>query len=578
MSPVAASPWSSWIERRAGLLAGAVLLGAVAAIVSTWPRVSATWDERAHIESGLEWLERGSYSISLENPPLSRLPLAVGPYLRGYRLDEESGGRPITDLIDSEDRWALGLARVGVLPFFVLAGLMVFVWARRLHGSRAALAATGLYACAPPVLAHAGVATTDMPFTAVFLVLVYAWTRWLDRPAPGRTALLGVALGTGLATKFTSLAIFPAALLIVLLRRAAGAPLPSVREIARRLPLLGIAAFGVIWAAYRFALSPPLALDDAQAKRLLISVHECAPAESIRGVLVALAKIPMPAPRFFEGWMALCAHEARGHVAYLLGSTSPHGFVAYYPVALVVKSPIGFLALGLGGVVLLLRRGLPRSAPALAPAAAAAALVLTCMVGGINMGVRHVLPFYPLVAIPAGMALVELWDGRRRIWRKAAIAVAAWVIATPVLHRAYLSYFNELGAPWADRILLDSDLDWGQDLGRLEDELAARHVGQVWLAYNGTARLCGHRLPPFQWLPPRMPVTGWVAISKMYRYGVMGRHFRDVCEPHREYWVAARADDYAWLDAYQPVATIGSSILLYQIPASGTAASHGAAP
>jgi hypothetical protein len=114
-----------------------------------------------------------------------------------------------------------------------------------------------------------------------------------------------------------------------------------------------------------------------------------------------------------------------------------------------------------------------------------------------------------------------------------------------------MPYFNQLAGRQPERVLLDSDLDWGQDLGRLADTLRARGVPQLWIAYHGTVDLSRQWLPPYTELPPDQPVTGWIAAS-LFRLALGSP--------------GGPIDAYAWLRPYQPVARVGHSILLYYIP------------
>jgi hypothetical protein len=95
--------------------------------------------------------------------------------------------------------------------------------------------------------------------------------------------------------------------------------------------------------------------------------------------------------------------------------------------------------------------------------------------------------------------------------------------------------------------LVDSDLDWGgQDLRRLEQVLAARHVPQLSIGYKGTADLSLEALPPYSLLKPNQPVRGWVAITMLT--------------------LQENQAGYGWLRQYQPVQRVGKSIDLYYIP------------
>ena len=133
----------------------------------------------------------------------------------------------------------------------------------------------------------------------------------------------------------------------------------------------------------------------------------------------------------------------------------------------------------------------------------------------------------------------------------------------------YFPWFNALAGRQPERIVLDSDADWGQDLFRLEKELAQRHIESIHIAYFGASEVCNHSLPRMIWLRPRHPVKGWIAISLMSRHGLDGGYFRNDDPCDRSQMVQEFLPDttqYARLDAYQPVARIGASILLYYVP------------
>src|SRR5580692_8905440 len=128
--------------RLSALAATALVLLSAARVASTWHQLSETSDEPAHVRSGLEWLGQGTYRFSTVDPPLSRLPVAVGPYLAGYRFAPPGVAPPhgrSVDELDSDDPGPLSLARAGVLPMFALAAAVVWLWARRAAGPLVAL-------------------------------------------------------------------------------------------------------------------------------------------------------------------------------------------------------------------------------------------------------------------------------------------------------------------------------------------------------------------------------------------------------------------------------------------------------
>jgi hypothetical protein len=199
---------------------------------------------------------------------------------------------------------------------------------------------------------------------------------------------------------------------------------------------------------------------------------------------------------------------------------------------------------------------------ALAPLAVVVAiLVFASAVSRINIGIRHILIVYPFLALGAAYLTVRAWRALRSpgtfpgaaagnlqtTAAAAALLVAlAWQLsALWSAYPDYLPYFNEAVAH-PERVLVDSDLDWGQDLHRLEVRAAQLHIGHLNLAYRGTADLRREPLPPLHILAPRERVTGWVAVSQLAR--------------------TRNRTDYAWLDAYRPVERVGKTIDLYYLP------------
>src|SRR5271169_611950 len=111
----------------------------------------------------------------------------------------------------------LTLMRLGILPFFLLAAAVVYLWARRHFGNAVAAVATGLFTLLPPVLAHAGLATTDMPLTGCLAAAFFALMLWAEAPTWQHSLLLGLATALAVVSKFTALGYLPVAAVFALL-------------------------------------------------------------------------------------------------------------------------------------------------------------------------------------------------------------------------------------------------------------------------------------------------------------------------------------------------------------------------
>ncbi|HVZ74128.1 MAG TPA: glycosyltransferase family 39 protein [Polyangia bacterium] len=593
----------------------AVIVGAaLAATAATHHVFSTTADEPLHVTAGLEFWD-GSYSVGaggpgarpspsrvaiVIDPPIAQAAAAVGPYfvqgLRSHWRDERSWSPTSTagprDVLYQGAGVETNLvsARRGILPFLALALVMTWALGRRIFGDAAGVGAAAALACVPAVLGHAGLATADVAFISMYTLCAFTFLWWLDglegrslaaRPPWRRTLVLGLAYGLALASKGSMLMFPPGAMVVAFLREreieAAGAARPLWRSLVALLApwrqyaaMLGLTAL-VVWAAFLFSWASPA--DEAGRELFGTLVNRCAESDGGRALLTRVLSHAWPAPGFVENMLVLCGQHGGGDAtAYLLGTITQQRVPLFFPITLSLKTPLPFAALALVGVVVALRRRDQPQWRALLPFILALVALVVVIPVRINVGVRHVLHLFPMLAVYVGAGVVALWNSARRrpVARATAVGLGAWLVSTPARAAPdYMAWFNGLAGRHPENFLLDSDLDWGQDLFRLEHELAARHVDHVSIAYFGGADLCRARLPGGRWLRPYERATGWIAVSEMYRKGVMGFYYRngDYCD--RGQLVREAPPDpnqFAWLDGYTPVARVGKSILLYDVP------------
>jgi hypothetical protein len=161
----------------------------------------------------------------------------------------------------------------------------------------------------------------------------------------------------------------------------------------------------------------------------------------------------------FQGIDDLRMHNYDGHLSYLFGELSTRGWWYFFPVVLVFKTPLPFLVLALASCIWLRRA--PREH--WIPLACAAAILISVLPSSINIGVRHILPIYPLLTIPAGLAAARLIESASRAPRiLGGFLILAQIAVSAAAHPNYIAYFNELALGKPERIRVDSDLDWGQ--------------------------------------------------------------------------------------------------------------------
>ncbi|HOL69931.1 MAG TPA: glycosyl transferase [Bryobacteraceae bacterium] len=395
-------PFELWLKRHPRSITAALIAIACIWIAATYTVFNHTVDEPVHIAAGMEWLDKGVYRYEAQHPPLARVMSAVGPCLLGIRSQGKEAQHEGTGILYSGGRYDRNLAasRAGILPFFIVASVTVYVWANWAFGPPVAVMAVLLFTSLPPVLAHAGLSTTDMALTAFLGAAFLSALLWAERPSLKRSVVFGVTAALAALSKLSFLAFFPvcaAASLVcyfaihrATLRQRLRALAANWFPYTRGLAVAVVVAALVIWAGYRFSFAY----------------------SSFVGARV-------PAPELFAGIQEVINHNKEGHVTYLLGERSESGFWYYYPVVLAVKTPLAFHALLFAGIVACARKKLAGLwFPALA---FPAGILLVGLFSRINIGVRHILPVYIGFAIVAAGGLAYLLDlARRAAWAKAA--------------------------------------------------------------------------------------------------------------------------------------------------------------
>jgi hypothetical protein len=552
-----------------------VIIG-IARIVSTYPEFTQTMDEPVHIACGMQLLQDHVYDLEFLHPPLSRIAVALGPWLAGLRMPEEGepSQRGNAILNENGNYWRnLALARMGTLPFFVLACAAVWFWSDRLGGKRAALFALVSFTLLPPILAHAGLATTDMAITATLTFALYRFAVWIEQPGWGAAAWVGAGVGLAVLSKFSALLFFPcgvAALLVTGFAADRGTALKRLRipTLAAQLLIFTAVTYLVICAGYFFTgvpMEPRVYRPHTKIDR------EFSRHPAVRALVYAIVETPVPAAQAMRGAADVRNHNRGGHTEFFMGEWSRMGWWDFFPVLFLVKTPVPFLLLlAAAGACLLSAR--QRDWRILAPGACALAIMLACIPVRINIGLRHVLPIYPLLAVLAGCGVSKLWD-----WKPARVAMAGGLVFlaanSALSHPNYLAYFNWFASSHPEHIEVDSDLDWGQDLARLSNWLRANGVSELALSYFGSVDLDHADLPLFHELEPFKRVSGWIAISAYNRTLPSPFHVTRLTNvppyfsiPYPFDGRKATEGPFAWLTAYTPVARVGNSIFVYKIP------------
>ena len=532
-------PWQLVAIMSAGMF---VILAVMAARVET-----PTVDEFAHLPAGCVYWTQGRLDLYAKNPPLVKMAMALPvvaagavvpalqrppdawtPWLYGYDF-----------LVANEARYLslFWLARLVPVLFVVLTGWLLYLWVRQLFGVPAASITAALFFLNPNVLAHGHLATVDAGGMFAIFLASYALHRAYRRPTGIRLALAGAAFGMALLAKFSAVLLLPVIVVIVFVQRW---------RMWRRVAIDSLCLFTAAWLVLNVGMGFRGSFTRLGEFKLVSSFGA-----TLQSALPASLPILLPAD-WVGGFDQQKLDTEQGEFGnYLFGEWSERGWWYYNLVAFVVKNPLPLLGL------MLVSPWFWRPSKQGRGALLEIALPLMVFLGGmmafnrLNIGVRYLLPLFPFVFV----LTAATWAHRSR-WRAwlAGVVLFAHVVIAIVVFPDYLSYFNlAAGGPaGGHRVLLDSNLDWGQDLYRLPSALRELGVtGKIGLLYFGHVhpRLYGIDYE----LAPSSPAEGVFAISLQY---LMGGSY--VATTPDWAFSVVESSHAAWLRDYEPVAKAGS--------------------
>jgi Dolichyl-phosphate-mannose-protein mannosyltransferase len=602
----------------------------------------AVFDEGAHVPAGISHWQTGDFSLYRVNPPLGRmlaaLPvLLVRPHSTYVHVNHQPGGRADWDV--GRDFAELNapryfdlicLARLPGVLWSLLGAWIINRWCRELYGGWAGCLGVALWVFDPAVLAFAQVVTPDIPAAVAGILATYVFWRYLRSGSWALASWSGLLLGVAQLTKFTMVVLYgvwPLIALAYYLRREEGheaaAPRAGTRENGpdgactdpdagqeeassarsvhfkegraasawgrRALQALAIVLISLdaINLGYFFQDTCWQLGDFTFVSRSLTGTSSVPrfgePANRFRSGWLGRLVVPLPA-EYLQGIDAQRRDFESEYPSYLAGEWRNRGWWYYYLYALAVKEPLGTLTLIVWGLVLTITRH-PSSArwedELTLWLPAAVVLILVSSQTGFNHHMRYVLPAFPFVAVAPGKLGYFLRPGRP--WSRLVIlALLGWAVASSVRVCPHsMSYFNEVagGPENGHNHLVDSNIDWGQDLLALRDWIRehpeARPFGLAYFHFLDPGLLgIEYQLPPLgpegelklateepEHLAQPGPRPGYYALSVNYLRGVT---FNAPNGRGGWTWIN-RHDAFAYFQHFRPIARAGYSIYIYHI-------------
>jgi len=509
------------VRRKWSLLALAAIVVAQCALSATFiAKASPTFDEPVHLCGGLDYLRNFRFGINPESGLLPQawtaLPLVGVPFhsLGSSDLDNFIAfyNKDVHPALESfgmlRTYWA---ARAMTAALNVACGLLLFFLARRLAGRVPALLALCVYAFSPLMISNGSLVTADMAATLFFFAVCASCWLMFRRVSAKSIAIAGLCLGALFLSKMSAPLALPALACFALLKAFSGSKvsvkLPSFARQAKgrflklavcaaSLFAAGLVAWGSVWAAYGFRYAM-----EAKQSQLVDSLRPSPTASALR-----LARNFKLMPEAYIHGMAKTLLSSNSRWSFLNGKVQFKGDASFFPLAFVMKTPPGALLAILSGLVAagflaVSRLGRARLFHLLPFLVFCAIYLFTALSGHLNIGVRHLMPAIPPLLLLA--ALGFRWTLRTKIAKPLPFLLAgACAVEAVAASPSQLAYFSPLfgGRSQAYKHLVDSSLDWGQDLGSLKKALedaglAPSPERKAYLAYFGylDGELCGFK-------------------------------------------------------------------------------------
>lgn len=505
------------------LLAIHALLSALAIFAK-----SPTFDESVHLAGGYTFWKFDDFRINPENgilpqrwaslPLLFRSDINFPENLIYWKKAQEwffsfffifkSGNDPDSLFIS---------AKFMMLLLSLSLCLSVFYISYQIFGKYAALLSLFFSSFSPSILAHSNLVASDL--CAALFFLLSSYFTWLNFRKINfvNTLLTSISLALLFLSKMSAPIIIPFYLLCILAALRSEQPpvcefrktrisLNTEREKIKAFITLivihSLAVYFAVWAAYSFRFSQvPIGSDSYATVELQFNELLKGERDTIDNIFLSIDKFRLLPRAYTHGYLHVKKHLKK-RISFMNGEKSNSGFSLFFPYAFGLKTPIPLLLIFILSLFLAWKKR--QALKGFFPLAIFAALfAIFALASKINIGHRHLLPLYPVIFIFCGLPFKEKISAKLKIF--ILLSTAWFAIETLNISPHYLAYFNQLaGGPQNGyKKLVDSSLDWGQDLKELKKicEQKFPEEKKFYISYFGTSSINSYGLQNFISLP-----------------------------------------------------------------------------
>ena len=511
------------------------------------------------------------------------------------------------------------MARIGPILITLLVGVILFIWSRKLYGAYAGIFALFLFTFSPNFLAHGMLVTTDVGATFAFLFASFYLFKYLNKQTKKNLMLAGIAFGIAQLMKFSLILLIPYFVLIVIgwvifkhrpLKLFSSETLGRIFIYFGKLILIGAIGLLLIYPVYQYTINDyPVEKQVTDTSTIL----ESSPYPTLAKGVVWMADKPVlrAYSQFFLGHLMVFQRVAGGNTVYFNGEVANNAWLSYFPMVFLWKVPTALLLLLVLAALIVwsgcykkikialriaktLRERLKKIGHIILEWGSEYFVELALflfvviywsasLLGNLNIGLRHILPTFPFMYILLAGILrkwmrnntllknLSIWQQMKhfivnlfKTWLKSIVVIVLllwYMMSSLSIFPHSLAYFNEFagGSVNGRNLVVDSNLDWGQNLYALQDYVGKNNIEKIKVDYFGTASAAyylGDAYEQFNPFDEKQEKNGWLAVSVTHLKNGQGKPVR---------FFPNQTGYYDWLEQYEPVAILNYSIFVYFI-------------
>jgi 4-amino-4-deoxy-L-arabinose transferase-like glycosyltransferase len=426
-----------------------------------------------------------------------------------------------------------------------------------LYGLKAGILGLILYTFNPDIISNSVLVMTDIAVAGFMFISLYFFWRYMKKEKTSHLIVMGIFFGLAISTKSTGIFLLPIFFIMALIYKKR---FWDIILTLTKVSLVGIFIFSLanigeihpIWNTSDPFYANEANKDFRTLERLDKLVGGLTGNQFLQETIkFSLTKIPVPGPHSIEGYLTQFAHSQGGHSQYFMESFNQHGVWYYYFVSYLIKTPISLMILFLASLVFFtkIRKSIKDELMILIPGLFF--VLAFSFVVKLNLGLRHTLLFL-LLMILFTTKIVNLKIKKQYLVNIFLSVMIIWyILASFLIYPYYLAYFNEFVGPEnGHKYLVDSSLDFGQELKHLNDYVKENNISEIKLRYSGFER------PGFNYSDLTCePQTGLIAISATALEGNLWHS--GILIPNRSC--------FEWLRNLKPVDNLGYSIFIYNV-------------